>query len=259
MARKQKAKKSQESLPDVSSSGTNNVRNNSVDMLVECIWTRCGSRDEAQIIAEAVLSDALPRMENCDSDDEIISQIRSECASTLRDYFEDLTEEQSLEMIHKSIYPVRIEKEDEDHDSHDVEEPLLYDNDSENDSDGEFIGEGECELCERTIRLTRHHLIPKSTWPKLKQLFLANAQEPSELEDTFSNFPKQVNRDTIRQYLQTTCHICRPCHSMVHRIHDNKTLAESFHTVDLLLTDENVVKFCKWANKQRPGKHSIHR
>ena len=32
--------------------------------------------------------------------------------------------------------------------------------------------------------------------------------------------------------------ICRPCHSAVHRSHDNDTLGQSFHTVALLLADE---------------------
>ena len=40
--------------------------------------------------------------------------------------------------------------------------------DDEND-DGDMIGEGECELCEREVKLTRHHLIPKSTWPRMKK------------------------------------------------------------------------------------------
>lgn len=36
------------------------------------------------------------------------------------------------------------------------------------DDEDECLGEGECELCERTIRLTKHHLIPKTTWTKLE-------------------------------------------------------------------------------------------
>jgi hypothetical protein len=38
----------------------------------------------------------------------------------------------------------------------------------ESDDYGEFIGEGECELCE-AIKLTQHHLIPKSTHPRMKK------------------------------------------------------------------------------------------
>ena len=35
-------------------------------------------------------------------------------------------------------------------------------NDEESDSDSEeYLQDGECELCERYIKLTRHHLIPR--------------------------------------------------------------------------------------------------
>ena len=29
-----------------------------------------------------------------------------------------------------------------------------------------------CERCEREVKLTRHHLIPQSMWPRLKHRFL---------------------------------------------------------------------------------------
>jgi hypothetical protein len=51
-----------------------------------------------------------------------------------------------------------------------LEDDSLEDWSEEEDTDyadGEYIGEGECELCERTIRLTKHHLIPRSTWPRM--------------------------------------------------------------------------------------------
>lgn len=31
------------------------------------------------------------------------------------------------------------------------------------DNDGEWIGQGKCELCKQVVMLTKHHLIPKST------------------------------------------------------------------------------------------------
>ena len=43
------------------------------------------------------------------------------------------------------------------------------DGDDGDDDDGDYIGEGECELCERTVKLTRHHLVPKSTWPRMRK------------------------------------------------------------------------------------------
>ena len=61
----------------------------------------------------------------------------------------------------------------------------MCDNDEDDDdadatADGEYIGEGECELCERHLKLTRHHLVPKSTWPRMKKR-LWNAAPTIEL------------------------------------------------------------------------------
>ena len=43
----------------------------------------------------------------------------------------------------------------------------------ESDSDSEeYLKDGECELCERYIKLTRHHLIPRVTWKKMKKRLL---------------------------------------------------------------------------------------
>lgn len=41
-----------------------------------------------------------------------------------------------------------------------------------------------------------------------------------------------------QEVLNACASICRPCHSAVHRSHDNDTLGQSFHTVALLLADE---------------------
>jgi len=43
----------------------------------------------------------------------------------------------------------------------------------------------------------------------------------------------------------------RPCHTAVHRSHDNDTLATLLYTVPALLEDEKVGKFVRWASKQR--------
>ena len=41
-----------------------------------------------------------------------------------------------------------------------------------------------------------------------------------------------------QEVLNACASICRPCHSAVHRSHDNDTLGQSFHSVALLLADE---------------------
>lgn len=137
--------------------------------------------------------------------------------------------------------------------------------------DGDLIGEGECELCERYIRLTKHHLIPKSTWPRLTSR-LGNAGDALSKNDEhraemilgpgLAHFLEPLrklglDKGTIRGLLQRTCDICRPCHSAIHRTHDNLTLANEYNTVENLLKDEKIYKFAKFASKQKTGKYSM--
>jgi hypothetical protein len=36
-------------------------------------------------------------------------------------------------------------------------------------------------------------------------------------------------------------------------------LAEKFNTIEKLLGDERIYRFCKWQNKQKPGKYAIRK
>lgn len=113
----------------------------------------------------------------------------------------------------------------------------------QNDDDDAYLGPGECELCERYMKLTRHHLIPKSTWSRLR------FTDPSfsHLHGDYSK--SDLNRQTID--------ICSPCHSNIHKI-DNLELAYSYNTLDKLLEHPNVYKFAKWASKQKVGKYGVN-
>ena len=55
--------------------------------------------------------------------------------------------------------------------------------------------------------------------------------------------------------------ICRMCHSAVHRFWDNDTLAERFNTVDLIMEEEQMQKFARWASSQvvRSRRIIVHR
>jgi len=157
----------------------------------------------------------------------------------------------------------------------------------EDADDGDYIGEGECELCERSIKLTRHHLIPKFTWPRVKKRLwnaattieslqslssqinkTSNDQRREEMKEKqkslqdklvkifgpdmdLSGLPATVSHDNIRAYLCQVCLLCRGCHSAIHRIHTEWELATEFNTMDRLLQCEEVMKYGKWANKQR--------
>merc|ERR1712038_1434858 len=65
---------------------------------------------------------------------------------------------------------------------------ICADNGDENDdADGGYILSGECELCEREMKLTRHHLIPKRTWKNIAPRFLLAAPfvERGDMESAY--------------------------------------------------------------------------
>lgn len=160
------------------------------------------------------------------------------------------------------------------------------DDEDDDDDDGNWIGEGECELCERTIPLTRHHLIPRSTWPRYEtRLLNALAALDGDSNDNgdgaamekatiiagegfahlLADYQSEkrryksnknaihlpTDRQLVRQMLQRVCLICGKCHGAIHRTHDNMTLGMEYNTVDKLIADPKIYKFCKWASKQR--------
>ena len=136
------------------------------------------------------------------------------------------------------------------------------------DDDGLALFDGECELCDRYIQLTKHHLLPKSTWPRLevKLMHAAEAIKDGNKEKAtmilgpglihLLTTDLQPNKQVIRSILHETCDVCRPCHSTIHRTHDNMTLALSYSTIDLLLQDKQIWNYCRWASKQRVGKYA---
>ncbi|EJK75066.1 hypothetical protein THAOC_03226 [Thalassiosira oceanica] len=152
-----------------------------------------------------------------------------------------------------------------------------------NGDEGEFIREGECELCERDVKLTRHHLIPKTCWPKMKKrLHLASPvlqslhamkggketggamlqrqllQKIMGQDFSPEELPSTITNESVRAYLSQVCLSCRQCHSAVHRVHPEWELAMHYHTMDRLLTSPEVLKFAKWASKQKKqGKSRI--
>uniref|UniRef100_A0A7S4C8S4 HNH domain-containing protein n=1 Tax=Eutreptiella gymnastica TaxID=73025 RepID=A0A7S4C8S4_9EUGL len=96
------------------------------------------------------------------------------------------------------------------------------------DDDDDDLEPGCCAMCERPMPLTFHHLIPKQTHSDLLK------------KGTFS-------KDKICRGIW----ICRPCHSAIHSLHDNKTLAAQYNTLEALLELEQIQRFIKWVSKQR--------
>ncbi|KAF4588059.1 hypothetical protein EYR38_010020 [Pleurotus pulmonarius] len=88
----------------------------------------------------------------------------------------------------------------------------------------------ECEICERQVPLTYHHLIPRSTHAKV----LKRKWHPQSM-------------------LNSVAWICRPCHNVVHSVARGEDLAQNYYTVELLLAREDIQKWRRYAAKQRYG------
>ncbi|KAI0808361.1 hypothetical protein C8Q74DRAFT_1189413 [Fomes fomentarius] len=88
----------------------------------------------------------------------------------------------------------------------------------------------ECEICEREVPLTYHHLIPREVHDKV----LKKKWHPENM-------------------LNSVAWLCRPCHTAVHHVASNEVLAREFYTVELLLQREDIQKWSKYAAKQRWG------
>ena len=106
------------------------------------------------------------------------------------------------------------------------------------DEDASASCEGRCELCERQMQLTFHHLIPKMTHSK----FLGKAL-PSNVAHLGA-----PTRDFLNSY---GAMLCRACHSVVHRFAPNAVLATSFNTIELLAAQPKIQAWAQHASRQR--------
>eukprot|EP00981_Chlorochromonas_danica_P014193 scaffold7537_cov179-Ochromonas_danica.AAC.14 len=89
----------------------------------------------------------------------------------------------------------------------------------------EEVDDGSCQICERHLRRSRHHVFPREVHNRLKK----------------KGYPASS--------LNTTIAICRLCHSTIHRLFTNEELAESYYTIELLLEDSRFGRYAKWAAK----------
>lgn len=93
-----------------------------------------------------------------------------------------------------------------------------------NDDNDNYIENGYCLMCERKLKLTKHHLYPKETHKIM------------------------IKKGIKKEILSSTILICRMCHSTIHRFFSNIELAKEYYSLDLLLSNQKVYKYCKWAN-----------
>ncbi|KAF8710129.1 hypothetical protein AX14_013426 [Amanita brunnescens Koide BX004] len=88
----------------------------------------------------------------------------------------------------------------------------------------------ECEICEREVPLTYHHLIPRSTHEKARK----RKWHPESM-------------------LDSVAWLCRPCHTTVHHVARNDDLAQNYYTIDLLLQREDIRRWRNYASRKRFG------
>ena len=84
-----------------------------------------------------------------------------------------------------------------------------------------------CKICERSVRLTRHHVYPRRMHKFCLKRSIASQEE-----------------------LQQTISVCRLCHATIHRFFTNEQLATKYNTVDALLSDDKFHAFANWNSRQ---------
>ncbi|RLN55122.1 hypothetical protein BBJ29_003476 [Phytophthora kernoviae] len=106
------------------------------------------------------------------------------------------------------------------------EDELVLDEDVAGREDADDMT-GLCEMCERPMNLTAHHVIPRVT------------------------HAKYLRKGYTREFLNTCIMICRQCHSKIHSVEDNKTLAREYNTLDKIMQHPKIVVWVAYARKQK--------
>ncbi|KAI5806174.1 hypothetical protein EDC01DRAFT_137514 [Geopyxis carbonaria] len=89
----------------------------------------------------------------------------------------------------------------------------------------------ECEICERDVPLSYHHLVPRSVHAKV------------------------LKRGWhTKERLESVAWLCRPCHDTVHRCASNEELAREWYTVELLMGREDVQRWAAYVGRQKGRK-----
>lgn len=230
------------------------------------------SLEEAEGIADLIVGDSHTTSTfdgNNEMEDENYHVFTNESISILQDYL-GVTMEQAqyiLEQASSNIHDDDVHHDDYESDN-DNESNCSFLSDSDSDEESYYIQEGECELCEREIKLTKHHLIPKSTWKSVKNRFLSAKSFYDEgdmkavvdilgLGDEILSYISKKDFSSglsIKLFLANyTADLCRACHSCIHSTFSNIELAEGYNSVEKLLQDHRIFNFCRWANKQKSG------
>ncbi|KAJ1460326.1 hypothetical protein M885DRAFT_510169 [Pelagophyceae sp. CCMP2097] len=102
--------------------------------------------------------------------------------------------------------------------------------------------DGPCALCDRTVALTFHHLIPKETHDRFAGRLTA---------DLLPKEARKQPRLTRAFLLGWGISVCSPCHRAIHDFASNATLARNFATLETLKADPAMRKWAAFVAKQR--------
>ena len=86
----------------------------------------------------------------------------------------------------------------------------------------------KCMTCNRGVKLTFHHLIPKKLHKKRKTIL--------RLPET------DLNHHGIW--------VCKDCHKKIHRLFTHEELSEEYYSIEKLKENETFRKFLNWVSKQ---------
>ena len=98
------------------------------------------------------------------------------------------------------------------------------------------LADDECELCEKQMPLTAHHLYPKDQHKRLVK----------QKKNTGQNYAF-----TAAFLSGHTAMICRQCHSAIHKMFTNRQLADRYYSIELLCEEDKVIRWVEYARKQR--------
>lgn len=115
-------------------------------------------------------------------------------------------------------------------------EDVVLDEDRADKEDDHLDSARLCEMCERPMNLTAHHLIPRTMHAQYRK------------------------KGYTKEFLNTCVLICRQCHSKIHSVEDERTLARDYSTLEKIMAHPEIIRWVAYASKQkariRPTKKS---
>lgn len=85
-----------------------------------------------------------------------------------------------------------------------------------------------CQLCDRRVGLTFHHLIPKKLHRR-------------------KHFKVNFSKERLVEGVM----LCRRCHRGIHKLFDEMTLGKQYNSLDSLKANVNVARHVEWVRKQK--------